>query len=73
VAGTSTLMGVMSLAEYVRSLGEGDCCPCCGGTLRAGSAARVSDILRCSACGCELEAEERPFPAVADQGFELAA
>ena len=73
MAGPSTLIEVTSLAEYLCGLAEGDWCPCCGEALRAGSSARESDILRCSTCGCEVEAEQWPFRAVADRGCELAA
>ena len=73
MAAASTLVGATSLADYLCSLGEGDGCPCCGGVLKAGASARECDILRCPACGCELEAEEQAFRATSDQGFELAA
>jgi hypothetical protein len=73
MAAGSTRIGVRSLAEYLCGLVEGDRCPCCGDTLRAGSSARESDILLCSTCRCEVEAEQWPLRDVADRGFERAA
>jgi|WetSurMetagenome_2_1015567.scaffolds.fasta_scaffold1499849_2 hypothetical protein len=73
MADASTLIGLRSLAEYLCGLAEGDRCPCCGEALRADSSARESEILRCSTCGCEVEAEEWPFRTVADRAFERAA
>jgi hypothetical protein len=62
-----------SLAEYLASLAVGGSCPCCGGTLSAGSTARAADALVCASCGCEVEAEDWPFRAAMCEGLVRAA
>jgi hypothetical protein len=62
-----------SLAEYLAGLTEGQCCPCCGATLRSRMSSRSSVLLACEACGCEVEGEEWPFRALSAGKLGVAA
>lgn len=76
-----------TLGDRLLSLGPGHACPCCGRPMKSLSAApgcglpgargegsaTGSSMLVCSACGCEVDAQEQPYGAGTCRTFCVAA